>query len=572
VALALTADSTYFSAVTTGKTLYVANTLTLAAAPTAVGGIVVLGTVSVSGDVDLSGVVDASAGDGKLVIADATLTNTAAATVKLPNETALKAVVVGSADLTVEDVTTGLTVGSITNGGGNLILKTASSVIKMAGDATNGTFTFGAEADQVLAKPTLAGSTLTLGGPTTLVGSLALGSSAKVALGASASLTTTASDAITVGEGTFTPATAAVTFPAGTVLGSAAKTVTLGSAGLSLTAGDADPKLTIAAGGVLEGKVVITGDTATNKITLDGAVLTATGSTGIALDSTSEGSVTLTYEATSGPSLQAESIKAEAADGKSIELTKATVSAGGHASSTATITGGATPAISLAAQGDNGATLVLASGGTITTAGDTAINIGAESNTALVIGGTGGAGTWTYTGAGGTPALTLKANAATAASITGAGTTSNDLAGTAGTPKISIGPVAQVTAGVTVGQNTTIDLTTAGTVALGNASILVLAASSGSESTPADVGTLILSAAESIAGNANNASNAQIVSTNGATKANTRADITTNASPNTANIAAVAATSSGATTITAEPDATGNTFTSASKITSVDNS
>ena len=259
--------------VITGLTVYVYGTLTVDAnsvAPT--GTIKAIGTVSVSGtnSVALAGAT--------VTLTGATLTNSAAAEVTLPADVAVKAIAVGSTDLTITGVSTGLTVGSITNGGGNLKLATASSIIKQADDAT-GTFTFGAAVNQILVKPALANSKLTLGGATTLVGALSLGDTAKVELGASATLITAASDAITVGDsgGTFTPTGGGVTLPAGTVFDGATKTVTLGSAGLTI--GGSTTTFKIEASGVLKGKVVLAdGD---DSVTLDKAVITGAASAAV---------------------------------------------------------------------------------------------------------------------------------------------------------------------------------------------------------------------------------------------------------------------------------------------------
>jgi hypothetical protein len=353
--------------------------------------------------------------------------------------------------------------------------------------------------------------------------------------------------------------------------------VTLGGT-LPLTAGTANPKLTITDGGVLEGTVSITGTTPGNKITLTKAVLTGTGATGIALDSANEGSVTLTWASDTGPTLKAESIKVEATTAKSIELTKATISAGGHADSTAAIAiPSSVPTISLSVQGNtNGATLELESGGKIVTVGtDTLIKIGAEANTALTIGGA--PGTWTYTGVGGdTPTLKLWADTvAASAEITGTGTTSNMLAGTAGTPNISVGAGATVTGGLKIGKYTTIDLTTFGTVALGNASKLVLTASSTNNDNGVypDVGKLVLGATNYVTGVGSAIGSALTPAAFGSAAigdsgTGTETDIygVLDSGSATAGNAAKATQANGTITITARANAAGNTISKASKL------
>ena len=258
--------------VISGLTVYVYGTLTVDAASVAP-----TGTVKAIGTVSVSGTNSVALAGATVDIAGATLTNSAAAEVTLPADVAVKAIAVGSTDLTITGVSTGLTVGSITNGGGNLKLATASSIIKQAGD-DDATFTFGA-ANQVLVKPALADSTLTLGGATTLVGALSLGDTAKVELGASATLITAASDAITVGDsgGTFTPTGAGVTFPAGTEFDGATKTVTLGSAGITI--GGSTTTFEVNKSGILKGKIVL--DNTTDSVTLDKAVITGAASAAV---------------------------------------------------------------------------------------------------------------------------------------------------------------------------------------------------------------------------------------------------------------------------------------------------
>jgi hypothetical protein len=98
--------------------------------------------------------------------------------------------------------------------------------------------------------------------------------------------------------------------------------------------------------------------------------------------------------------------------------------------------------------------------------------------------------------------------------------------------------------------------------------LLVLGESGSGGTGKSDVGALKLSSAEIIAGSGTDQTAAAVTSSNGADKANARADITTAATPDAANVAAAATTTAGVVTITAEDDTTGNTFTSASKITS----
>jgi hypothetical protein len=363
------------AAVPSGKTLYVGNTLTLGTtAPAPSGAVVALGKVDVTATVDVSSIVDDSPGNGKLTLTGATLTNSAAADVTLPTSATVKSIAVGSADLTITGVTGGLTVGSITNGGGNLKLATASSIIKQAGDDTTGTFTFGAAANQVLVKPALADSTLTLGGATTLVGVLSLGDTAKVELGAGATLTTTFTDEITVGDsgGTFTPAGAGVTFPADTVFDGATKTVTLGSAGLTI--GGSTTSFAVNVSGILKGNIVLAdGD---DTVTLDKAVITGAASA----------AVTFTTSGAAIGLLADTSLALE--DGGSIAFTGAGV-VNSFSATPITLSGGAFT--------NNGDTLTLtaASAATATLTGATltkltlgtgaTIAIPAEANTGLVL-------------------------------------------------------------------------------------------------------------------------------------------------------------------------------------------
>jgi hypothetical protein len=208
----------------------------------------------------------------------------------------------------------------------------------------------------------------------------------------------------------------------------------------------------------------------------------------------------------------------------------------------------------------------LATGGTITTAGTGSVVLKAAGD--VVIGGTGGAGTWTATVTGAGASVQLLASATTQTIVAAGGGTLASFAGTDGTPLIT--SKGTTTSGLTIGKNTTLDLSVKGSVVLGNAATVILVASAtSSDGLYADVGILKLSAIEIIRGNGSsqNAIGSAVTSTNAATKANTRADITTG-TPDAANVAAASVTTSGVTTITAEDDATGNTFTSASKITS----
>ena len=136
VALVLTASGTDLTTanVPTGKTLYVANTLALAAAPTltSTGSIIVLGTVNV---VDALGdIFAATPTDTKIDISGATLTNTVAATVTLPATAAVKAINAAAGKLTVAGAGTSLTVGSLT---GNLALPTSAGTVTIKGGAGN---------------------------------------------------------------------------------------------------------------------------------------------------------------------------------------------------------------------------------------------------------------------------------------------------------------------------------------------------------------------------------------------------------------------------------------------------
>jgi hypothetical protein len=77
--------------------------------------------------------------------------------------------------------------------------------------------------------------------------------------------------------GTFTPVGAGVTFPADTVFGEDANTITLGSAGLEI--GGNTTTFTIDVGGILVGKVTIDGDS-DKSVVLTGATITAADSSG----------------------------------------------------------------------------------------------------------------------------------------------------------------------------------------------------------------------------------------------------------------------------------------------------
>jgi hypothetical protein len=109
-----------------GKTLYVSGTLPIeATAPAPAGEVVALGTVSVSDDVNLVSVV--GTGDGKLNIASATLTNSAEVTVTLPTAVTVKAINVGSDDLTIAGAT-GLTAKVSGTGALKLAAVTAANI------------------------------------------------------------------------------------------------------------------------------------------------------------------------------------------------------------------------------------------------------------------------------------------------------------------------------------------------------------------------------------------------------------------------------------------------------------
>jgi hypothetical protein len=237
VALVQNANGTDLTAtnnVPAGKTLYVSDTLALGeTAPTFAGSVIVLGTVSVSEDVDLSSVV-AAAGNTKLTIADATLANTAEATVTLPATAAVKAIKVGSDDLTIDGAATSLTVGTLSGGAGKLTVP----LITVTGETNlQGAAEFGGAATfaSTLANSDVAALTFN-GAPNTVTGAFTPGALATIA------------------------GTGAVTFtaPLGTT---SANTVTIkNTGGVTLTAAN-----TIA-DNIVATKVTITGDATTGVV------------------------------------------------------------------------------------------------------------------------------------------------------------------------------------------------------------------------------------------------------------------------------------------------------------------
>ncbi|MDR0638766.1 MAG: hypothetical protein LBG27_07700 [Spirochaetaceae bacterium] len=321
--LSATADD-----ILSGLTVYVYGTLTApatAVAPT--------GTVKAIGTVSVAGTNAAALANGaKVDLTNATLTNSAAADVTLPATVTVGAVKPGTGKLTLSGGGTSTTIGLLNLGTGTAVDFKAATTALVIGNATGtGTAEFSG-----------AGYTAV----TLTAGSLKIGTGG---------LKTTTSGVVSLGTNTsasFTASTAAITFPADTVLDGGKKTIGLGGA---LILGEA--ALTINNAGVLDlkGANLTVADT-TITLTSGNVVSSVAGSV---ISSTGTGAIPL------------------GSDANNVSVTKAT------------LTAGVIPATGIvpipAAK-----SITFVTGGTIVVAGSAEVSL---PNTSF------GAGTYTATGA-----------------------------------------------------------------------------------------------------------------------------------------------------------------------------
>ena len=288
-------DST---AVPSGKTLYVANTLTLAAAPAPAGSVIPLGTVSVTAPVlNLGSVVDDTPADTKLTLTGATLTTTAAANVTLPATVEVRAIDAAAGKLTVAGAATSLTVGSLT---GTLALPAAVTAVTIGGGAGNvegaALTTSGAVTLNNTGTAAFSGA-VSLGGDLTVTGTATLGSTLTNTAAATATFNgTTTTGAVTTSTGALTIAgKGAVTLGAVTTASSANLVVT-NETGVTIPTANivVSTKIDASAGKVIFG-------TADNSATIVKGTLTS-GANGTA-SAAVNGVITLTYESGNGASL-----------------------------------------------------------------------------------------------------------------------------------------------------------------------------------------------------------------------------------------------------------------------------
>jgi hypothetical protein len=401
------------AAVPSGKTLYVGNTLTLAAAPTATGAIVALGKVGFSADANLASIVATAPADGKLVIAQATLTNSAAVNVTLPAAVAVKAINAGSgaAKLTIAGATNLTVAGDLT---GDLALTAAVTAVTIGGGTGNiefntgtpafassastfgntGTTTFKEAAGSTSVPLTFAGPvafegdfTRTTGGAYSFGGDVTVTSTKALTLGGTDTVTLAATKSIKVGtSAVLTAGVDAVLTPVtGATLTAATNKLTLGAANLTLTSG----ALTVATGATLTLDKVLT--------VAAGAELVATGDVTV---TASTGGLVLTGAAGSGGAKLSGAGNVTAG---ATEITGIWQAVDGTGSATITIEASSAVASSITAS-DSNVVLTAGTGGTITQTAESGNKLTIAADTTIDLGGTAAAvGSLVLTGDGTNP-------------------------------------------------------------------------------------------------------------------------------------------------------------------------
>jgi hypothetical protein len=451
--------------------LYVSETLSLAGVPAATGAIVTLGTVSVSANVDLSAIVDATASDGKLVIADATLINTAVATVTLPAAVAVKAVNVGSANLTIAGATD---LTAEVTGTGTLVLSGAVTKAAITGNGkvafTNATTptAFATSASSITAGTITFtnGFSTAASAPVTLSGAVVLPDAAVITFGhATGTLTLKEGTTIAVFDASATPVLRAeadtLLTPVASATLTAAKAespspalLSLGDANLAVTSGElsvpADAGFAIGGTETLTlGTGATLGVTGTLTLTTGGTLIVGTGTATAGLIILEAGTWTATgAAATIEPNKITLGNNASAAFGAGAAAVATVLTGTATTTNTFTASGGT---VTLA-QDTNALTITGSVADAVLTTGATA-GISVKASDTLTIASATvtagniilGAGTWKATGAAATikpSVITLGNNASatfgkddgTAATVlTGTATTTNTFTASGGT-------------------------------------------------------------------------------------------------------------------------------------------